>query len=149
VAQPGRAPSMAQGAAKYPTWVKLVHIVVWIDLVEGWAEVVRLRVGGGEDLLSGAGSPSAGTLACASPGEGQRDHSVRYASPKKAPLRRHNSTLLSRCTRSVTRYGALGRNATRVPVGSTGSRRRSTAKPHAKNTGIHADTRFHTKNRVG
>ena len=32
----------------------LVHTVGWIDLVEGSAEVVRLRVGGGEDLLSGA-----------------------------------------------------------------------------------------------
>ena len=45
-------------------------------------EVVKLRGGGGEDLLSGADS-SAGTTRVLA--EGQRDHSVRYASPKKAP----------------------------------------------------------------
>jgi len=43
------------------TWVNLVHTVGWIDLVEGSAEVVGLRVGGGEDLLSGADSSSGTT----------------------------------------------------------------------------------------
>ena len=48
-----------------PTWVNSVHAVGLIDLVEGSAEVVGLRVGGGEDLLSGADSSSGTTCVLA------------------------------------------------------------------------------------
>jgi hypothetical protein len=95
---------MAQGAAKYPTWVKLVHTVVWIDLVEGWAEVVRLRVGGGEDLLSGAGISASTTCVLARGGPKGPERQV--CQPEEGPNCEPNADAPS-CGES--RAGALVR----------------------------------------
>src|ERR1700733_4851961 len=74
------------------TWSRLTGIAIDTRplmsrayLVDGPAELVGLRVSGGADLLSVADPSVPALTRLLAPGEARSDHSVRYASPKKAP----------------------------------------------------------------